>query len=191
MNRFQTLARWTRIAAWGYLFLYLNLKINNWNLLPEWVGWVLLYFAVRGLKEEQPKLSLLEKFAAALGLWALLAWIPALELPAWTAPASLAFSLMGMYFHFQFLTELSQIARRYEDSFTRPGLAGGLLTARTWVVVIQTAVIVIGFLLPANLEMAGFLALPMLLVGVVFCIYIVVLLFRLSGQLRAMTLEDP
>ena len=37
-------------AIWGYVFLYFNLNIGAVDLLPEFVGWILLLSAVRGLE---------------------------------------------------------------------------------------------------------------------------------------------
>ncbi len=65
------LIRGVQYAAWAYFFLYLDINLNRFSLLPNAVGWYLLSRAVTTLEEEHPDLRLLGPLTFPLGLWAL------------------------------------------------------------------------------------------------------------------------
>lgn len=75
------LIRGVQYAAWAYFFLYLDINLNRFSLLPNAVGWYLLSRAVTALEEEHPDLRLLGPLTFPLGLWALKQY--AFLLPAW------------------------------------------------------------------------------------------------------------
>ena len=64
------LIRGVQYAAWAYFFLYLDINLNRFSLLPNAVGWYLLSRAVTALEEEHPDLRLLGPLTFPLGLWA-------------------------------------------------------------------------------------------------------------------------
>ena len=49
------LIRGVQYAAWAYFFLYLDINLNRFSLLPNAVGWYLLSRAVTALEEEAVK----------------------------------------------------------------------------------------------------------------------------------------
>ena len=115
------LIRGVQYAAWAYFFLYLDINFNRFSLLPNAVGWYLLSRAVTALEEEHPDLRLLGPLTFPLGLWALKQY--AFLLPAWDLSQfswllswlALAVELTTLYFHFQFLTDLADIAALESD----------------------------------------------------------------------------
>ena len=42
------------LVAWGYIFLLLNVDINGFSLIPNFVGYLLLFLAIRRLKAPRP-----------------------------------------------------------------------------------------------------------------------------------------
>ena len=50
------LIRGVQYAAWAYFFLYLDINLNRFSLLPNAVGWYLLSRAVTALEEENAAL---------------------------------------------------------------------------------------------------------------------------------------
>lgn len=45
------------LIAWGYLFLYFNLNLGSLNLIPSWVGYLLMGKAIKELKEASPAMG--------------------------------------------------------------------------------------------------------------------------------------
>ena len=187
MTDFDRISTQVRRVAWGYFFLYLDFNLNSISILPDFIGWILFCSAIQGLKEEQPKLALLEHFAVALGLWSVVGWLP-LELPAWLNLPGLVFQLMGLYFHFQLLTELAQLAGRYQQAMVRKDHDRCVLRARTGTTVVQTAfVLTVAAPIPEGAMTAT--AVVMLLVQMGLCFYTMGELFSLANGLKR--LEVP
>ena len=185
------LIRGVQYAAWAYFFLYLDINLNRFSLLPNAVGWYLLSRAVTALEEEHPDLRLLGPLTFPLGLWALKQY--AFLLPAWDLSQfswllswlALAVELTTLYFHFQFLTDLADIAARHAGE---TGRDFSLLRARTVVTVLSTAASVLFYLgVDSSGPLSSFsiaLTLFLLVVLVVQILCTTVLLFRFSSALR-------
>ena len=187
------LIRGVQYAAWAYFFLYLDINLNRFSLLPNAVGWYLLSRAVTALEEEHPDLRLLGPLTFPLGLWALKQYV--FLLPAWDLSQfswllswlALAVELTTLYFHFQFLTDLADIAARHAGETGRD-FSPALLRARTVVTVLSTAASVLFYLgVDSSGPLSSFsiaLTLFLLVVLVVQILCTTVLLFRFSSALR-------
>ena len=128
-----------------------------------------------------------------LGLWALKQY--AFLLPAWDLSQfswllswlALAVELTTLYFHFQFLTDLADIAARHAGETGRD-FSPALLRARTVVTVLSTAASVLFYLgVDSSGPLSSFsiaLTLFLLVVLVVQILCTTVLLFRFSSALR-------
>lgn len=188
------LIRGVQYAAWAYFFLYLDINLNRFSLLPNAVGWYLLSRAVTALEEEHPDLRLLGPLTFPLGLWALKQY--AFLLPALgPVPVLLAAELAGagggahtLYFHFQFLTDLAWTSPPATPGETGRDFSPALLRARTVVTVLSTAASVLFYLgVDSSGPLSSFsiaLTLFLLVVLVVQILCTTVLLFRFSSALR-------
>ena len=116
MNR-ETYQRALTKIAWGYVLIFLNfnLSINTGtlNLLPGWVGVILLLQALDSIEEREPSAKLLKPFAFILILGDLLSWVYALfdGNITWIW-YDIIIGVISLYFHFQLLTNLADIAKR-------------------------------------------------------------------------------
>ena len=48
------LAHAISLIAWGYLFLYFNVTLGTMNIIPNWVGYLMMGKAIKELKEASP-----------------------------------------------------------------------------------------------------------------------------------------
>ena len=121
------------LIAWGYLFLYFNLNLGSLNLIPSWVGYLLMGKAIKELKEASPAMGLLGPLCILLA---------ALELWFWTLTLiginsqhyllqllSLLLAVAALYFHFQLLTNLVEALGRAGETWRKELL--NLRTVRT------------------------------------------------------------
>ena len=53
------LAHAISLIAWGYLFLYFNVTLGTMNIIPNWVGYLMMGKAIKELKEASPAMDLL------------------------------------------------------------------------------------------------------------------------------------
>lgn len=131
-------------AAWGYFFLYFNINFNNVSILPSFVGYLLFLSAINLLKEEERELTLLHTLGVIMALWTGVEWLASfagLNLEGMWQFIDIIISLVNLYFHFQFLTNLASIAAKYQPEGYE--LDAKLLRYRTLQTVMLTAIEVI------------------------------------------------
>lgn len=133
-------------AAWGYFFCYFNINFNNVSILPTFIGYILFLSAINYLKDEERELSLLHTMGVILALWHGAEWIMSwigIDLDGAWQFVDIIISLVNLYFHFQFLTNLAAIAAKYQPESS--GYDAKLLRYRTLLTVMLTAIeIIIG-----------------------------------------------
>lgn len=99
-------------AGIGYLFLCLSVKFLGVDLLPNWVGYLLILLAVQTLSSRSPALKSLLPWGAVLGGWEGVLWLLiALGKATFSGLIFLGVlvHVLGIYFQFQLFTELSGI----------------------------------------------------------------------------------
>ena len=104
-------------AAWGYFFLNFDLNLNHISALPRFVGFLLFLSAIRKLSGARRDLALLRPLCALLEVWAAVDW-----LFSWGGSSvdgqilflDLLVAVAGLYFHFQFLTDMAVFAEQYQ-----------------------------------------------------------------------------
>ena len=108
-------------AAWGYFLLHFNFNLNfdsaSINILPSFAGALLLLSAVDKLSAERRDLKLLRPLCMILAAWHLAEWVLALNGSSLSGKLlflDLIFTVVLLYFHFQFLTDMAAIAEKYQ-----------------------------------------------------------------------------
>lgn len=105
-------------AAWGYFLLVFDINFGNVSILPSFAGCFLLYSALAYLAEERRDLLLLRTPCLLLAVWNLAGW-----LLSWFGAAlygkfiflDLLTAAAGLYFHFQFLTDMAALAEKLQE----------------------------------------------------------------------------
>ena len=150
--------------AWAYLIILLHFRINNLDLLPDWVGYLLIFSAIGHLAGEVRDLPLLRPFCVLLGIAAGVDWL-AFPLAGESLTGrflllSALISCVSIYFHFQLLTDLARLAEEHPAGDGPDPLARRLRIFRNIDAVLSAAKALLG-LLPLPVE--GIL--PELLLG--------------------------
>lgn len=177
MNR-KDIAWGINLVAWGYLFLYLNLNLLSIDVLPNWLAYIFMVKAIGGLSGERPSLKLLRPLGILLGLWSAVVWgLSALGMSMehyLLHVLQLIAAVLEIYFHFQLLTDLAELAGRAELPHR-----GKILRLRTVRTVLAT-VTALPILWTGNL----YLVMALAIVGVVVGIWICAVLFGLEKALK-------
>lgn len=161
------------LVAWGYLFLYLDINLGPVDILPNWLGYGMMLRALPALGS-----AVLRPLASMLAGWQGLLWVlPILGIPTAGPVVSLlalVFGVVGIYFHFQLLTNLAEVAqqRAFPDEKS-------LLRLRT----INTLLVTL-FALPVAWADYPIPSLVLALVGIVVGLWICVTLFHLRNHLQ-------
>lgn len=173
MKRETVLSSTVGKIAWGYILLYFDINLGTLDLLPAWLGYLLFFFALPVVADVCPTAGLLRGFAAGLTVWNGITWLFGSE---W-APVlvGVLVSVVSLYFHFQLLTELADLAEAYDCPQQQR-----ILTLRTVNTVLQTLFIVASLWLE---EQEG-LAIVLLIVNLLVLVWICVTLFGLRKALR-------
>ena len=143
--------------AWGYLFLFFDINLGSVSILPGFVGFLLLFSAIQVLAPKQRSLALLRPLCLLLAAYYLaqwvLSWFGSSLLEGFLFLTLLA-AAVNLYFHFQLLTDLADLAQLYQP----PGhnLDQKLLNRRTVLVLLTTAGNLLGLLFPGILERSPF-----------------------------------
>lgn len=170
MKREMTLSDAVGRIAWGYVFLHFHLNINAFDLVPDWVCYAMVLTALPALGRVRRSALLLRPLAIGLCAWEAFNWVTAVSIGA----LELTASVVGLYFHFQLLTDLASIG----EELNYPGTKK-LLNLRTGRTVIATALS-----LPLGITLEGVWAMIPLAAMLVIMIWTVAVLFALRNYLR-------
>lgn len=168
--------------AWAYVLLYLdfNLGINghSLNVLPNWAGYLLIFSAIALLGAELRSLLLLKPFCVLLGVVSAVDWVWMLlagqELTGRLFLFFILITCVGIYFRFQMLTDLAQLA---EDHGIR---ADSLRFCRNAEAVIQV-ILMLPLPWEDNTALTA-LYIGLLIAGFVVCAFIIYQLFVLRNH---------
>lgn len=107
----ETLTKQLRRLAWGWVILHLDFHLGPVNLLPDWLGYILILNGLLGITAYVPQASLLFSFGMGLGAVSLLQWLLAFFgitfAPTWL---TLVTSVVSLYFQFQLLEDLATLS---------------------------------------------------------------------------------
>jgi hypothetical protein len=170
--------------AFGYFFIYFNFDINTVNILPTFVGYLLILHAIRDLEQEESELLLLRPFGIILVIWHAATWVFSLfsvDLNSLEQIADILIRLINLYFHFQLLTNLASIASKYQSAGEEHDVK--LLHCRTIQTVILTAVIFISKIASRVSEYAMLFSVIMVIIYAVVNVLIIVTLLKFRKSL--------
>lgn len=161
--------------AWGYILLHVHINIGSFDILPDWLAYILFLQAIGVIAEEEASAKLLRPLAVALALWNGLSWL-------WGGVYSIEMimNVLSLYFHFQFLTNLAGIACRYECKEEKRILS--LRTARTILSTIMA--------MPFLWEKYEIVTYILLAIGLVVVFWICKVLFSFQNSLKELIAEE-
>ena len=138
-------------AAWGYFFLTFDFNLNQVSILPRFVGFCLLLSAITKLSGARRDLALLRPLCILLAAcnafdW-LLSWIGR-DLDGQILFLDLIVAAAGLYFHYQFLTDMAALAEQFQPE--GGGLPKKICRRRTAYLVLITITVLL-MDLPAGL----------------------------------------
>lgn len=97
--------------AWGYVLMHFNINIGGLDILPDPVGYLLIYQVLPVLAQREESAGLLRPLALGLTVWNGITWALNIVGITITNPVlNIVVSVAGLYFHFQLLTDLSRCA---------------------------------------------------------------------------------
>lgn len=173
-------------GAWGYFFLHFDFNLGTVSVFPRFAGFLLLLSAINKLSGERRDLSLLRPLAILLAAWNAADW-----LASWAGMGvdghilflDLLMTAAGLYFHFQFLTDMAALAEQYQPA--GDDLDRRLRRRRTAYVVLITVIALI-LDLPAGLlgDWQNWTAMGMAVAACAVAVFVMTGLFGLRRCFR-------
>lgn len=185
-------------AAWGYFFLLLNFNLNfnntvSINLLPSFVGALLLLSAINKLSAERRDLKLLRPLCVLLAVWHLADWVlnlVGLGVGGHFLFLDLLVGVATLYFHFQFLTDMAALAEQYQPEGS--DLNRRILNRRTVLLILSTALELTSSLVQfIGTEQQAAVTLAGALCALLALLVIVILIMRALFELRRCVQDMP
>lgn len=181
-------------AAWGYFFLTFDFKLGAVNLIPRFVGFLLLLSAASKLSGPRRDLALLKPLCILLSAWNgadwLLSWFGG-DVDGKVLFLDLLIAAAELYFHFQFLTDMAALAEMYQGK--GDDLDQRLRNHRTIYVIICTASALFSILvikLNMNWQRYAVIIKTGIIVGVISALLIIFALFALRRCVKNKKPED-
>ena len=171
-------------TAWGYILMHVHFNLGTLDILPDWAGYVLILQALPVLAEQVPSAKLLRPLGVVLALWNGVQWLLDLlgaqtDLGGWTVIVT----VLGLYFHFQLLTDLASLSEAFGCPETRRILR--LRTVRTVLMTAFQLPLVWTWLNSLSATAAEVLALLLGLIQLAVAIWICSVLISLRRSLAA------
>ena len=129
-----------RKIAWGFVLIHTHVYIGSLDLLPDWAGYLLFLAALPILGEREESAKLLIPLSKVIAAYSGICWISKgflgkeLSLEIITIFAS----VLILYFHFQLLTNVANIAKKYNSEKEKMILH--LRTANTILITFYTVI---------------------------------------------------
>ena len=193
----ESLASALRKVAWGWILLHCNFNLGSLNILPDWLGYLLILQALSVLAASVRSAALLISFGMGLTVWNLITWV--LDIFGITIAflwLDLLVTVIGLYFQFQLLTDLAELA---DDWFCEQGTP--LRKYRTVQTVLTTVLWLAGFFMVNKtgfdiVEVLdgtfwGYVLTILLLAGFITTICIARQLFTLQRDIACMSENQP
>ena len=162
----------------AYIFIYLNINLGNLDILPDWAGYLFIIGALPTLSLWEESTMLLRNLGILLAIYEGAEWILKLMgVQADVTVISLLAGIVGLYFHFQLLTNMASIASQYGLTARKENI----LKLRTANTILQT-VAMLTLQLSARFNDA-WPALVMAVIIVILTIMITVSIYGLKQEL--------
>lgn len=161
--------------AWAYVLIHSAINLGAIDILPDWLGFYFMLVAIRKLREEEETIGLLEPLVKILIAWNVIVW--GSKFIGWDLslfPFAIVISVIGIYFHFQLLTNIANVAEKHGSERGK-----GILVVRTVETLMNTVLTIMLYLQISEGWMVA-----VAIVGLVCVIWICTTLFGLAKELE-------
>ncbi len=159
--------------AIGYILIYVHLNIGNLDILPDFLGYLIIVRALPRLAQRQKSAMLIKAPGIALAVWNIIESVIKLSGVDFNLYViNIIVSILGIYFNFQLITDISEFA-------TDEKRKKRLLTLRSGVVIFHTLTVILA-LIPDIRTAALITGIAQLVMLAWICIE----LFRLAADIK-------
>ncbi len=175
--------------AKGYLLIFLHFNINSWDLLPDFLGYILIVQATIELSDELPELKLIEKFGIFLVTACAITWVINglyVRIENTFGVLMTLVQVIRLTFDFILLTNLYRLALKYDCEE-----APRILLCRSVIIILNTVLAVQTWLVHSfeNDFITGFTIFT-LFVNFVFAIRLIYVLYCFASSIQELEIKE-
>ncbi len=177
--------------AYGFIFILIHIKIGPFDILPDFVGFILITRSVISLKDECKTIRLLKPLGIFLAVWKaaelllsftdVMTILMAIHLPS-------VVTIINIYFYFQLFTDISLIAEKYQpegSNFNKK-----LITGRNIYIITETIIFLLTYLILntealAQNDLSAYILAPVSIINLIVLILIASALFSFRKIFKA------
>ena len=177
--------------AYGFIFILIHIKIGPFDILPDFVGFILISLSVISLKDECKTIGLLKPLGIFLSVWE-----AAELLLSFTDTATIlmagrltsVITIINIYFYFQLFTDISHIAEKYQPEGSN--FDKKLITRRNIYVISETVIFLLTYLILntdtlAQNDLSAYILVPVSIINLIVLLLIVSALFSFRKIFKA------
>ncbi len=155
--------------VYGYLFLMFDFNVGTLDIIPDFIGYVLFYHALKTLKSEVNDVKLLNDLALLLGGFSCVDWIfKTIGFSMYFQLVDMIVLIVTLYFDFHLISGIITIGQRY--CFHEEQLKT-MIFLRNTKVILHTVVYLITTWLPSLNIFILVIAQMFVYAWIVYCIY--------------------
>jgi len=109
----KTLGAVLRKVAWAHVFITFSLNIETLDILPAWVGYLMVAGTLAALAAERPHVETLRPMVGILAALSAVIWIGKAFSLAMPYAVGLIHQIVQLIFFFSFHSELAELGRSY------------------------------------------------------------------------------
>lgn len=104
-------------VAIAYLVLFFSVRLGFLEIIPNWLAYWMIYRSLANISLYEKSSELLKPLAIVLGIYEFAAWLlPIFDTTIGSYMILLIVTVLSLYFHYQLLTNLADIAQRQGHS---------------------------------------------------------------------------
>lgn len=113
MTDYKTFGMILRKVAWAHIFITFSLNIETLDILPAWVGYLMVAGTLAALAAERPHVETLRPMVYILAALSAVTWIGKAFSLAMPYAVGLVHQIIQLIFFFSFHSELAELGRAY------------------------------------------------------------------------------
>ena len=113
MTDYKTFGTVLRKVAWAHVFITFSLNIETLDILPAWVGYLMVAGTLAALAIERPHVETLRPMVYILAALSAVIWIGKAFSLAMPYAVGLVHQILQLIFFFSFHSELAELGRSY------------------------------------------------------------------------------
>ncbi len=177
--------------AYGFIFILIHIKIGPFDILPDFVGFIMITLSVISLKDECKTIGLLKPLGIFLSVWEaaelLLSFTDAVTI-LMAGHLTSVVTIINIYFYFQLFTDISLIAKKYQPEGSN--FDKKLITRRNIYVISETIIFLLTYLILhtdtlTHNDLSAYILLPVSIINLIVLLLIVSALFSFRKIFKA------